>query len=265
MVTKNSKTVHLLSPPDDVCTKNHVHSKVSCSACHTAWAPQCVGCHNEFDKDADGFDLLDYKFVKGEWVEYVGKFFADLPTIGKRKGENGQFEPAVPGMIMTIDKESFYSSDDSKSSDESLIFHRLYAPVSPHTTSKKGRSCKSCHNNSLALGYGRGELKYVIEYQKGHWEFTPEFANRKEDGLPEDAWVGFDLYSSDLISNPLDEYIRSTRTDFRPLSIEEQKKVLLVGACLHCHDENSEIIIRSLDKPFEAYLKQTSVQCVLPE
>ena len=55
-----------------------------CSSCHTAWAPQCIGCHNEFDRNAEGYDLLENKFVKGEWVEYVGQFMADLPTLGVR-------------------------------------------------------------------------------------------------------------------------------------------------------------------------------------
>ncbi len=270
MVSKNAQKALLLSPSADVCTKDHVHSNLSCSACHTAWAPQCVGCHNEFDKNAQGFDLLENKFVKGEWVEYVGEFFADAPTLGRREGENGKIEPAVPGMIMTIDKESFYSSHDLKSSDDSSqndefsIFHRLYAPVAPHTTSKKGRSCKSCHANSLALGYGRGVLNYVIVNQKGHWEFTPKFSIRSEDSLPEDAWIRFSLNSSDDFKSS-DEYVYSTRTDFRPFTLEEQKKILSVGACLNCHDENSEIILQSLNQPFEKYLEKISNECILPE
>lgn len=250
MITKNEQELHLLSQTADICTKDHVHSTVSCSACHNAWAPQCIGCHNEFDKDAQGYDLLESKFVKGEWVEYVGEFFAEPPTLGRREGENGKVEPAVPGMIMTIDKGSFNSSDESN------IFHRLYAPVSPHTTSKKGRSCKSCHANSLAMGYGRGELKYIVKDQKGSWEFTPKFSVRSEDGLPEDAWIGF-------LSEPIG--ITSTRTDFRPFTLDEQKRILLLGACLSCHDENSEIILNSLDQPFEVYLEKISKECVLPK
>ena len=54
----------------------------------------------------------------GDNSKYVGEFFADAPTLGRREGENGKIEPAVPGMIMTIDKNSFNSSDDLESSDD---------------------------------------------------------------------------------------------------------------------------------------------------
>ncbi len=224
MVSKNDRKVMALNPPAEICTKDHAHNRLTCSSCHTAWAPQCIGCHNEFDKNSKGYDLLDKKFVKGEWVEYVGNFLADLPTLGVREIENGKIEPAIPGMILTIDKESFYSSDELKSSDESLIFHRLFSPASPHTTSTKGRGCKSCHNDPLALGYGRGDLVYEIVNGSGIWTFKPEFAANKYDGLPEDAWIGFFQESSS---------VNSTRTDFRSFSVEEQKQILTVGACLN--------------------------------
>ncbi|MCD4695412.1 MAG: cytochrome b N-terminal domain-containing protein [Bacteroidales bacterium] len=257
MITKNAQELHLLSPPANVCTKSRVHSKVSCSACHTTWAPQCIGCHNEFDKEAQGFDLLENKFVKGEWVEYVGTFLAEPPTLGVREDDKTQIEPAIPGMIMTIDKGSFYSSD------ESIIFHRLFAPAAPHTTSVNGRSCKSCHNNPLAIGYGRGMLIFEINNGVGKWKFTPEFAENKYDGLPEDAWIEFLSNSSDDFKSS-DEYSRSTRTDFRPFNIEEQRRILRVGACLSCHAENSEIILKSLDEDLESYLLKISGDCVLP-
>ena len=212
----------------------------------------------------EGYDLLENKFVKGEWVEYVGTFLADLPTLGVRVGDKNKIEPAIPGMILTSDKNSFQSSDDLESSDESITFHRLFSPVAPHTTSTKGRSCKSCHNNPLAIGYGRGELTFEINNRIGKWKFTPEFAANKYDGLPEDTWIGFSFDLSQSAFEALCE-LQSTRTDFRPFTIEEQKQILTVGACLSCHDENSEIILNSLDEDFEKYLSKISEKCVLPE
>ena len=277
MVGKNSGKIHPLNPPASICTGNEAHESLTCSSCHTAWAPQCIGCHNEFDRNAEGYDLLENNFVDGSWVEYVGTFLAEPPTLGVREGENKKIEPAIPGMIMTIDKNSLYSSDDLKSSDEykqedeSIIFHRLFAPAAPHTTSAKGRSCKSCHNNSLAIGYGRGELNYEILDGAGKWNFIPEYASNKYDGLPEDAWIGFLSNSSDDLPDgkagfkSSDEFIRSTRTDFRPFTLEEQKRILTIGACLTCHDENSGIILNSLDEDFKSYLLKISEDCVLPK
>ena len=247
MVGKNSGKIHPLNPPASICIKNEVHESLTCSSCHTAWAPQCIGCHNEFDKNAEGYDLLENKFVKGEWVEYVGNFGVGLPTLGVRENGTKSIKPAIPGMILTIDKASFNSSD------ESMTFHRLFASAAPHTTNTNGRSCKSCHNDPLALGYGRGEL--VFDIITGKWSFIPEFAANKHDGLPEDAWIGF-------LSNPKSN--QSTRTNFRPFNLEEQKQILTVGACLTCHEENSEIILRGLDEEFNNYVLKVSDECVLP-
>jgi len=264
MISKNSGKVFPLSPPASICSKDHAHESLTCSSCHTAWAPQCIGCHNAFDPEATGFDLLENKFAKGEWVEYVGIFFAESPTLGVREGKSNKIEPAIPGMIMTIDKASYQFSDNLMSSDDSILFHRLFAPAAPHTTSTKGRSCKSCHNNPLAIGYGRGELIYEIKDGAGKWNFTPQFAANKYDGLPEDAWIGFLTNTADKIKSPGINW-QSTRTDFRPFSITEQKRILQVGACLTCHDMSSEVILESLDEDFTTYLNKVSNQCILPE
>jgi len=270
MVGKNSGKVHPLNPPASVCTKNEAHESLTCSSCHTAWAPQCIGCHNEFDRNTEGYDLLENKFVDGSWVEYVGTFLAEPPTLGVREGENKKIEPALPGMIMTIDKESFHSSNDNhssydlKSSDKSWTFLRLFSPAAPHTTSTKGRNCKSCHNNPLAIGYGRGELNFEILHGAGKWNFIPEYAANKYDGLPEDAWIGFLSNSSDDLKSS-DENTSSTRTDFRPFTIEEQKRILTVGSCLTCHEENSEVILKSLDEDFRKYVLKVSDKCILTE
>jgi hypothetical protein len=238
LVGKNSGKTHPLNPPAAICTKNHAHESLTCSSCHTAWAPQCIGCHNEFNRNAQGYDLLENKFVKGEWVEYVGKFMADLPTLGVRVGDKNQIEPAIPGMILTIDKASFYSSDDIK-------------PALP-----SGRSS----------GYGRGALIYEVSDGIGKWKFTPEYAANKYDRLPEDAWIGFSFsHDPPLSASKALSGLQSTRTDFRPFNMEEQKRILKVGACFTCHDENSEIILKSLDEDFEKYLLKISKKCVLPE
>ncbi|RLD57538.1 MAG: hypothetical protein DRJ05_09570, partial [Bacteroidetes bacterium] len=129
LVGKENGVIFPLKSPGETCTKGDAHDNVSCSACHTSWAPQCIGCHNAFDKEVEGYDLLEDKFKKGEWVEYVSEFLAEPPTLGVRydisDSKNTKVECAIPGMIMTIDKGSFSSSD------EPLVFHRLYAPASP--------------------------------------------------------------------------------------------------------------------------------------
>jgi hypothetical protein len=250
LIGKNSKKEHLIKPPAERCKHDKVHQDVSCSACHTSWAPTCIGCHNAYDPYEPGYDMVKNMEISGSWVEYTGNNFALAPTIGKRvNGNKTEFITAVPGMILSIDMKSF-----DKSSHDSLIFHRLYAPISAHTVSNVARTCKSCHNNSLALGYGKGELKYLNEDGKGKWIFEPEYAKNKYDGLPEDAWIPFLGERNGKVS---------TRSDVFPLSTEQQKKMLTVGACLTCHPENSDVIKNSLDD-FKNVLSKKKSSCIMP-
>jgi len=186
-LAKNTKKRMAMKAPAAACTRDNAHADLACSSCHTSWAPTCIGCHNTYDREERGYNMLKNREQKGSWVEYIGEYEAKLPSLGIRKTENKtEVIPVVPGMILTIDKKSFTNNESNQT-----IFHRLYAPAAPHTTSSKGRNCKSCHNNPVALGYGEGKLNYKITDGKGRWEFQPLYSNDVNDGLPADAWIGF--------------------------------------------------------------------------
>lgn len=248
LITKNGKQIFHLKSPNEVCTGNKAHEDLSCTSCHSAWAPTCIGCHNSYDEA--GYDMIKNKDKQGSWIEYVGEYNAKLPTLGIRK-VNGKKEiiPVIPGMVLTINKKSF-----DKNAQDSLIFHRLFAPSSPHTSSAKGRSCKSCHSSSLALGYGEGNLEFEINKGVGKWVFTPLYANDSHDGLPLDAWTGFLQQRSGIVS---------TRTNLFPFDVDEQKQILTVGACLSCHKDDSKVMKQSLHN-FSELLAKRSEQCILP-
>ncbi len=255
LMTKNSNKVLPLKPPALICTEGSAHKNLSCSSCHTAWAPQCVGCHTQYFPGGTGYDLLAQKEISGSWKERPKDYLAEPPALGVRlvKAEDGSVKKVVddfiPGMIITIQKNDI--NPDSPDQNN-IIFKRLYAPAFPHTISKTGRSCKSCHNDPVALGYGRGKLEYVKVGNYGKWKFTPKYPPIKYDGLPEDAWIGF-LQTRDSTS--------TTRMNSRPFSVEEQKKILSAGACLTCHNGDS--------KPMKEYLligkmPGVSRKCLLP-
>lgn len=88
-------------------------------------------------------------------------------------------------------------------------------------------------------------LKKLFVDGAGKWSFEPEFSNRTEDNLPKDAWIGF-LKTRNETS--------TTRTYTRAFAVEEQRRILLVGACLTYHKEDSEIIKLSLTD-FDSYSK----------
>lgn len=248
MIGKSLGKLHQIKPSIAVCTEGDSHSSLDCNSCHTSWTPQCIGCHNSFEEGTETKDLLDNKMVNGAWIEYAGTYFAELPTLGVVEDSVKKVTTFTPGMVLTIDKGSYDGSNEK-------IFKRLFAHSSAHTTIRKGRSCKSCHNDPLAIGYGRGKLTYEIDGSKGIWKFKQRFANNKNDELPEDAWIGF---MEDV------KELRATRTNMRPFSIEEQQRILLVGSCLECHEEKSEIMQSSLYS-FDEVLKKRTEKCILPE
>jgi hypothetical protein len=101
-----------------------------------------------------------------------------------------------------------------------------------------------------------GKLSYDISNGYGEWKFTADYELNPNDNLPEDAWIPFLEKSRAKIN--------STRTDFRPFTVKEQKQLLLVGACLECHSENSTIMQRSLEFGLDPLLLKLSMDCILP-
>ena len=251
LTSKLSKQAFSLLPPSESCTREFGHQDLTCTSCHTSWAPQCIGCHVTYEPDAKGYDLLDKKEMKGSWVEYAGSFLSGPPTLGVRVNDDSkQVEPAIPGMIMTMDKSSFIPHAIPEDPD----FYRIFAPASPHTIAAEGRTCTSCHNNPLALGYGRGTLKFNPD--NGRLEFIAEYESLETDNLPADAWTGF-------LQEPAEK--SSTRLNFRPFSVAEQQKILTVGVCLTCHSNTSEVMRKSLNFDFANYLTTMSAECKLPK
>ncbi|MDR3610044.1 MAG: hypothetical protein P4L27_05745, partial [Ignavibacteriaceae bacterium] len=252
LIKKASGQISEMKLPLKVCSAGTVHKNLSCNTCHSSWSPQCIGCHTEYDKNGAMFDLLSNKESNGEWIEHPKDFLAQPATLGVREiVENGKkknsIEEFIPGMVLTIDK--------NVESGSKPIFRRLYAPGFSHTIRRESRSCISCHISPLAIGYGRGRLEFKIAGKSGRWIFTPEYPKSKFDGLPEDAWTGFMKERG---------YNSTTRDNTRPFTIKEQQRILLVGTCLTCHKQESEIMMNSLID-FNSVLFKRSAMCIAPK
>ncbi len=256
------------------CAQGGGHQRLSCNSCHTAWAPQCTTCHTAFDPKSEGHDHLAGKFVPGEWMESSVDFDAGPPTLGVRiasgRGERGDemVDTFVPGMILTIDRNLLPGQPPD------VIFRRLFAPLAAHTTQRQARRCESCHNDPVALGYGKGRLRFEPARAQtraaaspgtgsrpneragrtGTWLFTPARPASPQDGLPEDAWTGFLAERSGMVS---------TQAGARPFSVAEQQRVLTVGACLTCHQGDSAVM-RDAVRDFPALLRRRSASCAEP-
>jgi hypothetical protein len=251
---KRTGKTFALPPPLAVCAEGGGHARLSCISCHSSWAPRCPTCHTSFDPAGEGFDHLTQRWVKGTWNETAGPFEAAPPTLGIRaeRGADGRprgvVETFVPGMITTFDR----NLETGKPPD--IVFRRLYGRTFAHTIRREARSCESCHNDPVALGYGRGALRFVASGKTGRWQFRAQEKPSPFDGLPADAWIGFLATRKDMVS---------THDDLRPFSVDEQRRILRVGACLTCHAGDSAVMKPSVSD-FAAVLARRSAKCVLP-
>ena len=221
--SKNGDREWPLRPPAPACGRAIAgHDRLSCKSCHAAWAPQCIDCHTQLEARPD-FPPETLWAGRYAWMEYPGRFLAEPPVLGVRDDGN-RIEPFVPGMILTLNTNAARPHAQGASGDR---FLRLHAPVAPHTTAARGRDCRSCHANPVALGYGRGELTFrPVGEGRGRWSFQPAAAPHGADGLPADAWIGF-------LREGIPPF--ATRADARPFTVAEQQRILTVGACLTCH------------------------------
>ena len=174
------------------------HERLECATCHSQWAPQCFGCHMEYDADGSQWDHIEGRETAGRWNERRSDFRNEPGALGVNA--RNRIELFVPGMIMTLAHPDW---DDSK-------FLRVFAPISPHTIGA-ARSCDSCHRSSVALGLGRG----TIEYRDNDIYFAPEYPPLP-DGLPADAWTSVDGTTGG----------QTPRDGQRPLNKEEMEAIL---------------------------------------
>jgi len=253
MGKNSSKTYHPKVPPS-ICTKDiYGHDRLTCQSCHTPWGPSCIKCHTSYDRTGMGLDHIAEKRVKGRWAEKKGKLVPRQPALGIQiRAKKEKLDTFIPGMIFTIEHKDY---PGARFRENSSVFRRLYAPTAAHTTSAKGLACRSCHNNTVALGLGEG-LFSVRKSTSNVQEMVFEslYPARKEDGLAEDAWTGF-----------LDERrgMVSTRVGARPLSAQEQRTVIRVGVCLPCHPADAAGI-KKIYKDFPTALKRLTPQCRRP-
>lgn len=253
LIRKRTGERRPLKPMTPVCVESGGHARLSCGSCHTAWAPRCSSCHTSFDAKAEGYDVLADADVTGAWIERAGPFVANAPTLGVRlatkAGERESIDTFTPGMIMTLDR-----AQQARAAPD-VLFWRLYARVEPHTTRREARTCVSCHNDPEALGYGRGALRLErVARGAARWVFAPAAPAQPHDGLPADAWIPFLGERRDKVS---------TRDDVRPFSVEEQRRILTVGACLTCHSPQSAVMRRSV-RDFAAVVAARRPVCLLP-
>ena len=123
--------------PQTPTDTNHAragHERLTCGACHSAWTPLCPECHTSFEPDGEQWDFGAAAARPGRWVEAPASFGWGEPPLGVTA--DGWIVPVVPGMHATIEVDP----ETGRS-----VRRRLFARAAPHTTSRLGRTCVSCH------------------------------------------------------------------------------------------------------------------------
>lgn len=179
------------------------HERMTCDSCHTAWAPQCYGCHVEFKPDKEQWDHTLEKVTPGQWVETRWYVKSELPALGV--AQNNKVTSFVPGMNLIA----------KKSPKSPLIEDQFFSAISAHTTQKVGRSCVSCHQSDQAIGVFKSRAAHP---DHPDWQ-TPI------------GWI------TEAQKTPG----KATKPGDRSFNREEIARIRKVGRCLECHAEDDRI------------------------
>lgn len=203
-LTRKADGVELEVPPTptDADHRREGHERLSCAACHSAWAPRCPTCHTRFDPAGEQWDFGSGGLARGRWIEENEGMGFGPPALGV--AADGRILPAMPSMIATIEAPA--------------VALRLFSMLDPHTTRREARTCEGCHLDPVALGLGEGVLDLSGEVPS----FTPRSPDPDDPTGAVDGWVGLAQEESGA----------STRRGARSLDAEERARVLAVGRCL---------------------------------
>ncbi len=254
-----------------VKVKKHLDT-MECYTCHSTWAPQCYGCHVKVDY-SEGRSTIDW--VKSGNNQYADGHTAESRRDGKALKEpgetsetrsylrwedpvlgvngEGRVTPIIPGcqQITTV------IGPDGKT----LVNNRIWrtpsgmegggkegqrcidmAPAAPHTTTRKARSCPSCHASSKALGYGTHDGRYM---KRPLNDVYVDVATSTGKTVSEKAIIQIAAISDlpmdlDQVVTPDGKQLQTVGHHWpgsRPLSNKQRDNMERVGVCLSCHQD----------------------------
>ncbi|TKB54980.1 multiheme c-type cytochrome [Ferrimonas aestuarii] len=204
--------------------------KLECHTCHSAWAPQCYGCHAKQDIGKSSGDWLTAK-PGGDpskashksnragdafaWKESRSYVRWDSPALGiNHRGKVSTYVPGCQVFLTQVNGEQGIISNKTYTTKDgtSGIAHN---PIVPHTTSKQSRTCTDCHTNPKVWGVGSG----IYDIQRNF-----------PDG---EAPIDFELER--IVDEQGMQLQATNHKGARPFNKAEQQKIQRVGTCIACH------------------------------
>jgi len=268
------------------------HDRLACQACHSAWIPQCYGCHFTYQKGSYQRDWLSKKASPGGWKEGRSYLRFSKPTLGVKDADKiAPFSPCQV-FVSVFDKQGHYIAEES--------FKILaMASFDPHTTLKASRTCRDCHADPKSLGLGEGIFKLktpglsaIVHGARNIAERRHPAISTDDNGTPgegigcrrEAMFLGphgrplqlsfrpdYDSLSSGLgITFPMDAFVDingkplqvSSSKDARPFNKEELEKIMSVNACLPCHNKYDDKIYKDFKLSLRQFKTEKDLPCI---
>ncbi len=243
--------------------------KLECYTCHATWAPQCYGCHVKIDYSS-GKQNPDYlaasahhhNGITGE-VTNLKDFLVDGKVTETRsylrwedpalaQNGEGRISPVIPGCQVTLTvigkngkallQNHIFKIPNVEGAGKEGVNSIVMSPVNPHTITKKGRSCESCHESTKALGYGIGGGKYfadqtettIVDLMTADKKVLPHRIDEQIPAIPnlKDDYSRFVDENGTQLQTVGDHWKLSQAMDNAT-----RAKVDRRGVCLSCHKE----------------------------
>lgn len=212
------------------------HKRLSCQACHSAWIPQCYGCHETLFLQASQKSWLTGEKRPGRWMEGRGYLRFRRPALAiAANGMIGPFAPGCQVYLNVFGPEGRYQPKKSHR-------HLIMAGFDPHTTTRTPTNCEGCHLDPKVLGLGDGTLKIT---EKG-LVFDPVYR-------AEASGLDIDFPLEGFVSPkgiPLQQF---SRKKSRPFNRKELMRITRSGLCVPCHDRYDDKIYKNIDASFSRF------------
>lgn len=154
------------------CAMNGNHLKdvggLECYACHSAWTPNCFGCHFERDERFTGQNLVTRNIEIGR-VKTNNKVFETFRPFFIGPNSEGRVAPYLVACQPIADVTA---PDGTKILDFQMprtakgVSGLGMNPVQPHTVQGVGnvRTCAECHRSPASLGMGTGNYSLARDF-----------------------------------------------------------------------------------------------------
>ncbi|MBI2494981.1 MAG: cytochrome c, partial [Candidatus Omnitrophica bacterium] len=232
-------------------------TKLECYTCHSTWAPQCYGCHTQYDRRQLSTDWLltalnhDPRTGKQRITETPGKVVSENRSFMRWEepilGINlkGKVSPVIPGCQVFwtyIDEDGKMRTLNKPMETSDGFAGPTMAPVQPHANAIPARTCESCHTNPKAIGYGTANSRSQGELRGD----APHFQNLAEGfygDLPGSKTAKWQVPKIEEFPYALDQLVTRSgkqvqnmpHVEDRPLNTAERNKVEREGLCVACH------------------------------